>query len=371
MLQTFKQSVLFAAAILVLVGCEGKNPFDRSNDPTQNFSNLKQDSDGYKPLENTELERYKDQTLPEIQDLKNQLAAKEHELQVQQAQKANAQSSCGRVYDMEIQNAEGGRLDFIENVQKTYKVKVRSYLTDNFTLSLKKTPESSMKLSPTQNKNEWEISWQPSSGLINERESFYAGTFQVAFTPTAQTDAAKACLNAPFVQDFSVTVALDDTQPVLTIDDSNAKELTSKDDYTVVRLLIKDPAATDKLIPEVAPVKPDGAETSLPALCDAPQKTSTDKTWSVNCAVYFSPLASKITAAAQDAVLESVVAFKAVSSRTGRRTPAIPKVLKIKVIKPTIDGEPVDHHEEGYIPTPSPAPRADTANQGNVTGDAQ
>lgn len=352
MFQYILKTTLLIAGLSLLVACEGKNPFDRSNDPTKEFANLDQSSSEYRQLENKEVERLK----YENEVLKNQLNAQT------QAQ-ANAQSTCGRVYDMEILGTEGGRLDFIENTVKTYKIKVRSYLTNDFQLAIEKAPENSVQISRAEQPGEWNITWQPSSGLISERESFFTGPLKIAFLPKSTSPATAACLNQKFVEDFSVTVALDNTQPVLTVENAE-NTLKSRDMQTVVKVQVTDPAATANRPPLVSPVavvssSSEKTVTNLISSCSAAKATNTAQTWVYDCLVSFYPLMKQIEAANNGDVLNGVVAFKAISQRTGRSTPDVPRTLRIIVDEPSKVKPPVEPDQApstGIVPIPTPRP---------------
>lgn len=352
MFQYILKTTLLVAGLSLLTACEGKNPLDRTNDPTKDYSNLDQSSSEYKQLENQELEQLK----YENKVLKNEIAA-------QAKAQANSQSTCGRVYDMEIMATEGGRLDFVENTSKTYQVKVRSYLTEDFELKLEKAPEDSVRLSRSNEPGLWEITWQPSSGLISERESFYTGPLKIAFVPRSTDPKAAACLKNKFVEDFSVTVALDDTQPVLSIESSN-QTLKSRDMQTVVRVQVTDPAATANRPPLVSPVAVVSSSnekpvTNLISSCSGASAANTPQTWTYDCIVSFYPLMKQIEAANNGDVLNGVVAFKAISQRTGRSTPDVPKTLRIIVDEPSKVKPPVEPDQApstGIVPIPTPRP---------------
>src|SRR5690606_4644918 len=79
--------ILLTALTLGLAACQGKNPFDRSNEPTKEYSDIKQDT-------------------PQFQDLKVEKVD-------------NGQSTCGKVYDMEVKEAAARNLIFIESQERS------------------------------------------------------------------------------------------------------------------------------------------------------------------------------------------------------------------------------------------------------------
>lgn len=348
----------------LLTACQGKNPFDRSNDPTKDYSNIEQTSDDYKQLENTALEQYRVEAQKEINRLKYENQELKNKNQLSELQKKNSQSSCGRIYDMTIKGTEGGRMDFIENTEKTYHIQVRSYLSNQFSLKLEKAPDSSMKLVPTDKKDEWAIIWKPSSSLISEKESFFTGPLKIAFIPQASSAEAQKCLTGQYTEDYSVTVALDAAQPVLTVEDLSKKDFQSKEGSALVKVTVSDPTATNNLPPQVFPVSVQNTSqsdvTPLVAGCLDLKATGTANTWTADCVVFFNPLKDKVDAAKNGDTLQGVVAFRAVSQRTGRRTPVVPKNLKITVNEPSKVLPPIEpnltRYENGEVPVPTPRP---------------
>jgi hypothetical protein len=362
MFQYIQKSLVLIAALSLLSACQGKNPFDRSNDPTKDYGNIEQSAQDYQNLENTALENYKDQILPELERAKYENAELKNQLAVEAAKKANSQSTCGRVYDMEVVGTEGRRLDFIENTPKNYKVKVRSYLTDNFSLQIENAPENSMKLTQSSTPGEWDLSWQPSSSLIGDRQVFYTGSVKLAFKGQPKTEAAQRCFTSAFTEDFGVTVAIDQAQPVLTIEDVSGKNFQSKEEQGLIQLTVNDPASTPDLPPLVSQVEIEGSlagRTELGARCFTPKASPVEKTWTVDCVVFFNSLKKEIAAKENGVTLTGVVAFKAVSQRTGRRTPAVPREVKITInedskVLPLVD--PNQRPTTGIAPIPTARP---------------
>ncbi|NCN39797.1 hypothetical protein GW916_00975 [bacterium] len=333
MKKSAQQLILLSLAISMLAACQGKNPADRSNDPTKKYSNLNQSESSYKQLENPALESYKVKVAQEEQVLQDRITQLTYEKESLLAEKASTQSACGKVYDMEIEGSEGGRLDFIENEERTLKVNVRSYLADDFELRVDSAPDNSVKLIPTNNKNLWTLTWKPSSGLIHEKESFYKGKISISFIPKSSSTKASECLNVNLKEDRGVTVALNKTQPILTMNALAQTTIPSHQGQFLAQLTIKD-ASSSKNRPPVMIVPTLDESSKIKDLnyqCANPKATGTEQTWSVDCVVSLNALKDQITKAKNGDLIEARVHFSAISQGSAFKTTPVIELVKVVV----------------------------------------
>ncbi|HAG91167.1 MAG TPA: hypothetical protein DCL41_04815 [Bdellovibrionales bacterium] len=329
MYKTISKLIIVSLAISTLAACQGKNPLDRSNDPTKDYGNLSQSEDTYRQLENPELQKFKAEQAPKMASLKQEIQDLKDQLKVEKTLNQNKQSACGRVHDIVIQDSDTQIMDFAENQEKTYVIKVRSYMTDNFELLLNKAPESSVQLTQGSDKYTWNLTWKPSTALIHKKEQVFKGFVTLAFVPKGSVD--QNCLNGDFKQSFSLIVSADSAQSTLSVASLPKANIASHQKKFLAQLVVKDPSATLEQPPRMIVPEMDqsGKIKDLSYTCSS-AKASNDHNWTFDCVVSLGALSEEIDKAKNGDVLEARVQFQAISQKSGSMT--LPAIELVKVV---------------------------------------
>jgi len=221
-IQTLKIATVTLTGFLALglAACNGKNPIDRSNDPTKDFTEFKQDSETYQNLKTEKVD--------------------------------NGQTSCGKIYDIDVKEASARNLVFVEGEEKSYIVKLRSYTGAPFQFGIASAPDASVSLSKVDNQGNWKISWKPSIGTVDRRNGYSQKILSLAYRPdlNAASPNLKGCLIEAFVEDFTMTVTANSTQPTISISGLDEKTVYNSSKGAIsFKVSVSDPGANSNFTP--------------------------------------------------------------------------------------------------------------------------
>lgn len=290
-----------------LVACQGKNPLDRSNSPTKDYADLKQDSEVF-------------------QDLKVEKVD-------------NGQSVCGKVYDMQIHDAAARNLIFVEGEPKAYTLKLRSYIAKNYQLSLVNASDKSIKLQKLDNDGNWSLSWNPPQNTVDRKQGFAQQTLTIGFKPDSSsvTSQAKNCLTEMFIEDFNLTINLNRTQPTLTIDGIKEQIYSSKEKSIKFKMYVTDPASSNRDLPYVSFSKsdwssPEHKTVELRPICSKARATKDVVSWEFNCDIDLSLI--QLTSSTEDHNKIVEGQFYAIGQGVINQTPELKRTIRIQIDNP-------------------------------------
>lgn len=297
-------TITTALLAMGLAACNGKNPIDRSNDPTKDFSEFKQDSEVYQNIKTEKVD--------------------------------NGQTSCGKIYDIGVKDASARNLVFVEGEEKSYIVKLRSYTGAAFQFGIASAPDKAISFSKVDNQGNWKLSWKPAVGTVDRRNGYAQKTLSLAYKPDLSSASAnlKGCLIEAFIEDFTLTVTVNSTQPTIAISGLDDKTVYNTSSKTIpFKVSVSDPGANSNFTPILSFFDDSGTSSEVTTVnlntrCSR-ARTINSNTWEFSCVADLKELHSMTDSSVSGKIIQGQINL--IASGVYEDTIELKKTLKISV----------------------------------------